>query len=329
MSKGKNTRTVMLGIFIFLALVIFALGLFVLGGQRRAFGKTINIKSVFTNVAGLKKGSNVLFGGVKVGTVRNISLQPGNRVLVEMEIQEEAQKFIPKNAVVKIGSDGMIGSKVLDITEGNLQAGYIQEGNTLPTGQGSSMEDMFALLQANGDNLLEVTGDLKQISRKVLNGEGSVGKLINDPSLANNVQALLNRLHVSANNAEAITRDINTYTAKLEKPGTMTYDVLYDTVIFNRLRSTSRQLTSMANDAQVIVKKLDNTADQLNNTNKPAGMMLNDEKTANDLKEMISNLETGSKKLNETLDALRHNFLLRGSFRKMERERAKDSAADR
>lgn len=325
MTKNQNTRSVVLGIFIIVALIIFALGLFVMGGQQRTFGKTVDVKSVFSNVSGLKKGSNVLFGGVKVGIVQNISLQPGNKVLVEMQIEDEAQKFIPKDAIVILGSDGMIGSKVLEITGGNLQTGYIQDGNTLQTGQGSSMEDMFKLLQANGDNLLQVTGDLKVISRKVLNGEGSVGKLINDPSLANNVQALVNKLHISANNAQTLTKDISAFTAKLQSPGTMTYNVLNDTVIFNRLRSTSKQLDMMANNAQVIVKKLDSTADKLNDTDKPAGMMLNDKQTADDLKSVINNLETGTKKLNETLDALRHNFLLRGSFRKMERERAKDS----
>ncbi len=326
MKTDKNTRTVILGLFIFLALVIFALGLFVLGGQQRTFGKTINVKSVFTNVGGLKKGSNVLFGGVKVGTVKSLSLQPGNKVLVEMQIEDEAQKFIPKNALVSLGSDGLIGSKLLEIEGGNLQAGFIQDGNTMQTGQSSSLEEMFKTLQVNNNNLLEITGDLKQVSRKILNGEGSVGKLINDDALASNVQALVNKLHSSANNAQTLTQDIAAFTAKLEKPGTLTYNVVNDTVIFNRLRSTSRQLDVMANNAQVIVKKLNNTADKLDDTGKPAGMMLNDEQTAKDLKQVIDNLQTGTEKLNETLEALRHNFLLRGSFKKMEKEKAEDSA---
>lgn len=325
MRTNQNTRSVVLGIFIIIALVIFALGLFVMGGQQRAFGKTIHVKSVFTNVAGLKKGSNVLFGGVKVGIVKNISLQPGNKVLVEMQIENTAQKFIPKNAIVRLGSDGLIGNKLLEITDGNLQAGHIQNGNTLQSGHASTLEEMFAMLQLNGNNLLEITGDLKQISRKILNGEGSVGKLINDPALANNVQALVNKLHISANNAQTLTKDISAFTAKLEKPGSLTYNVLNDTVIFSRLRSTSRQLDVMAKDAQVIVNKLDHTAETLNDTNKPAGMMLNDAQTATDLKNVIYNLQTGTQKLNETLDALRHNFLLRGSFKKMEKEKAKDT----
>lgn len=326
MRTNQNTRSVMLGIFIFAALVIFALGLFVMGGEQRSFGKTTNVKSYFGDVGGLKKGSNVLFGGVKVGIVKNISLQPHNKVLVEMQIENDAQKFIPKNAVVTIGSDGMIGSKVLQLSGGDLQNGFIQDGNTLLSGQGSSMEQMFKTLQVNNNNLLEITGDLKQISRKVLNGEGSVGKLLNDPALANNVQALVNKLQVSADNAQTLTKDIVAFTAKLEKPGTMTYNVLNDTVIFNRLRSTSKSLDAMANNAQVIVKKLNATTDKLEDTGKPAGMMLNDEQTAKDLKNVINNLQTGTEKLNQTLDALRHNFLLRGSFRKMEREQSKDSA---
>lgn len=326
MRSGQNTRSVVLGIFIILALIIFALGLFVLGGKQRTFGKTISLKSNFTNVAGLKGGSNVLFGGVKVGIVKKISLLPGNQVQVDMQIENDKQQFIAKDAIVRLGNDGLVGSKILEIVGGNTQTGVVADGTVLKSEQSSSMEELFATLKVNNDNLVEITTDLKQISRKILNGEGSVGKLINDPTLANNVQALLNKLQVSADNAQTLTRDVAAFTEKLEKPGTMTHSMLNDTVIFNRLRSTSRQLDVMANSAQVIVKKLDNTADKLNDTDKPAGMMLNDEKTAKELKSIIDNLQTGTEKLNETLDALRYNFLFRGSFRKMERERAKDSA---
>lgn len=326
MSGGKNTRSVVLGIFIILALIIFALGLFVLGGKQSTFGKTIAVSSVFENVGGLKGGSNVLFGGVKVGIVKEIRLMPGNKVQVEMNIENDKKQFIARDAIVRLGNDGLVGSKLLEIYGGDTKNGIVSDGGILKSEQGSSMEELFATLQVNNKNLVEITTDLKQISRKILNGDGSVGKLINDPSLANNLQALVSKLQISANNAQTLTQDVAAFTAKLDKPGTMTYNVLNDTVIFSRLRSTSRQLDAMANNAQVIVKKLNNTADKLNDTDKPAGMMLNDENTANELKDIINNLQTGTEKLNETLDALRHNFLLRGSFRRMEKEKAKDSS---
>jgi phospholipid/cholesterol/gamma-HCH transport system substrate-binding protein len=318
MNTNKNTRIVALGFFIFVALVIFALGLIVLNGQRGTFGKTIKVKSFFTNVDGLKTGSNVLFDGIKVGIVTNLALQSGN-VLVEMRIEKTAQKFIPENAIVSVGSDGLIGNKVLEISEGNLQTGYIQNGDTLQAGQATSLEMMFKALQTNNNNLLEITENLKQISGKILKGEGSIGKLITDDALVNNMQSLINKLHTSADNAQTLTHDVAAFTAKLENPGTMTYNLIHDTVIFNRLQSTSRRLEEMANNAQLIVKKLDNATNQLNNTDKPAGMMLNDKTTADELKTIINNLQTGTQMLNETLEALRHNFLLRGSFRKMEK----------
>jgi phospholipid/cholesterol/gamma-HCH transport system substrate-binding protein len=321
MNTDKNTRTIILGFFILIALVIFALGLFVLSGRQKTFGKTIHVKSIFTNVNGLKKGSNVLFGGVKVGVVQSLSLQSGNKVLVEMQIENEAQKFIPKDATVSVGSDGLIGNKVLEISEGNLQLGYVQNGDTLSSGQSTSLEEMFKTLQVNNKNLLEITDNLKQISRKVLNGEGLAGKLISDDALVDNVQALLRKLHTSADNAQTLTRDVAAFTAKLEKPGTMTYNLVNDTSIFNRLHAISRRLETMVDNAQKMVTKLDAAADKLQDTDKPAGMILNDKTTADELKKIINSLQTGTEKLNETFEALRYNFFLRGSFKKMDKNK--------
>lgn len=325
MSKGQNTRSVILGAFIIAAIAIFALGLFVLGGKQRAFGKTISVNANFENVAGLKGGSNVLFGGVKVGMVESIALLPGNKVRVVMQIESDKQGFIAKNAMVRLGNDGLVGSKIVEIFGGDNKQGNISDGTVLQSEQGSSMEELFTTLQANNKNLLTITQNLKDISEKIVQGEGTIGKLINDPSIVNNLQGLVNKLHISANNAQTLTKEVAVFTSQLDKPGTMTHDLMSDTVIFKRLRSATQKLDDLANNAQGIVRQLNSSANNLNDTEKPAGMMLNDEKTAADLKEVIMNLQTGTIKLNETLDALRYNFFLKGSFKKMEKAKQEDN----
>lgn len=325
MKKNQHKTSVAVGFFIIMALIVFSLGLYVLGNKQSTFGKTISVTSMFENVTGLKTGSNILLGGVKVGIVKSIKIISGNMIEVTMQIEDDKKSYIPKDAIVRLGNDGFVGNKVLDIYGGHIQHGAVSNGTVLQSERGTSMEQMMNTLQVNNNNLIAITTDLKQISRKILNGEGTLGALINDASLANNLQALINKLHISANNAQKLTSDVAAFTGKLDKPGTMTYNVINDTIVFTRLQSAARQLDAMAGNAQAIVNKLNQTADKLNDTDKPAGMVLNDEKTAAELKKIISNLQSGTEKLNDTFEALRHNFLLRGSFRKMEKERAKDS----
>lgn len=329
MKTNQNTKSVIVGVFIAVGLIIFTLGLFVMGGVKSIFGKTISVQAQFASVGGLKKGSNVLFNGVKVGMVKRIQLLPGNKVLIEMLLEEGKAVLIPADAEVKVGSDGMIGNKLLEMYGGNLQNGHLKNNMTLRTGASSSMEEMFSTLQINNKNLVEITTDLKQIARKVANGEGSVGRLLSDATLANDLQYVVSQLKISTNNANALTHDLVAYTTQLQNPGTLTNNLLRDTVIFERLRSTTRQLNDMADAAQKIVNKLNNTSTQLSNDladpAKPAGMILTDKETANDIKDIIRNLQTGTEKLNQTMNAAQNNFLLRGYFKKKAKETQKDS----
>ncbi len=321
MKNSFHTKAVTVGLFILIGLLIFSAGLIALGGMPNIFGKTIVVQSDFTNVGGLKNGSNVLFNGVKVGVVKHITLSPNGKVRVALAIDTDKKSFIPKDATARLGNDGLVGSKILTIDGGNISNGAITNGTLLKNQAGTSLTDLFSKLQDNSNNLTEITTSLKQIVLRILDGEGSIGRLINDPSLANSMQELVNKLGQSADKAKLITENVAGYTEKLEKPGTLTYNLLHDTLLFNRLHSTFTQLDLAAQKARVVVNKLDAGTDLLQDKNKPAGMLLNDEKTAAELKTILNQLQSGTEKLNETLDALRYNFLLRGGFKKLEKEK--------
>lgn len=327
MKNSYHTKAVITGIFVLLALAIFAGGILALsGGSRNIFGRAIYISTNFENVSGLKKGGNVLYDGVKVGVIKTITLLPGGGVQVVMQIDDTQKAFVPKDATVRLGNDGLVGSKVLEITGGHIKSGAITNGAVLKNGTGASLGDLFSTLQSNNNNLTEITTGVKEIVQRILAGQGTLGKLINDPSLVNDLQGMLTQFQKSAHNANTLTQNLANYTEKLEKPGTMTYNLLNDTVIFNKLRSTSTQLEMMAQQAQAVIGKLNGATDKLNDKDKPAGMFLNDEKTANDLKTTIGQLQTGTEKLNETLDALRHSIFLRRGFKKVEKEQANSQA---
>src|SRR5258708_39375546 len=102
-----------LGMFVVIGISLVVATLFYLGKQKNLFGSVFHIRSVFGNVSGLKIGSNVRLGGINVGTVEGIDLVTDTSVMVEMVVRGEIHKFIKQDASLSIGSEGLMGDKVL------------------------------------------------------------------------------------------------------------------------------------------------------------------------------------------------------------------------
>ena len=327
MRSTKNTRAVVIGIFILVGLIIFMLGVITLSGQRKSFSNVVNLKAIFDNVEGLQAGSNVWLNGVKVGTVKDVRFNEDGRVAVSLGVDEKMKEYIHKDAKAKVGSDGLIGNKIIVLYGGTPSSPTVNDGDVLAVEKIAGMEDMMATFQSNNENLLSITGDFKEISSKLANGQGTIGKLLNDETLSNSMELALANLQRAASNATEISRDVSAYTSQLQKEGTLANDLVTDTVIFNNLRSSVAeidQLSKKANEVMASLQTASNTVNtSLTDKNTPAGAMLQDKETAASLKATIKNLETSTKKLDENMEALQHNFLLRGFFRK--REKAKES----
>jgi phospholipid/cholesterol/gamma-HCH transport system substrate-binding protein len=182
----------------------------------------------------------------------------------------------------------------------------------------------MATFQENNKNLLDITSNFKLISKRVADGEGTVGQLLKDESLMNNLQATVVGLKQASANAQRLTNNISDYAAKLQNKGSLTNDLLTDTVIFNRLRSTVAQLQQVSRTANDITDNFKEVSGRINSPNSPIGVMLNDPQAAANLKTTLSNLQAGTEKLDENMEALQHNFLLRGFFKKKEKAEAKN-----
>src|SRR5258705_6575426 len=131
MKTAQNKRTVIVGIFIFFGLVILVIAVLTMGGRKNAFEKTITLNAVFNDVSGLQKGNNVWFAGMKAGTVKKIKLSGYGRIDVEMKIKKEMIDFIHGDAKIKIGSDGLIGNRIVIIYGGTESAFAVKSGDTL------------------------------------------------------------------------------------------------------------------------------------------------------------------------------------------------------
>jgi len=334
MRSTGNKRAIIVGIFIFLGVAIFIWTVLTLGSQKNTFEKSILVKTYFQNVNGLQKGNNIWFSGVKVGTIENVSLIGNEKVEVDMNIDQKSVPYIHKNAKAKLSTDGLIGNKIIEIYGGSSQSPAISNGDVLNNQELLSTDEMMSTLSKNNDNLLAITANLKIISNKMAEGQGSVGKLLNDETFANELTKTVVTLRNASANLQQLSANVSHYTARLNDSGTLANDLVSDTVIFSKLRSTVGQLQEVANKSSEVINSLQGAANTVNeglkNTNAPAGMLLGDEKTGAALKTTMENLQSASVKLNDDLEAVQHNFLLRGFFKKKAKvEKSKDDTSSK
>ncbi len=316
MSGMNNRKSVILGLFILFGIAIVVVGVLTLGGQKKSFVKSVHINSVFDDVNGLSVGNNIWFNGVKVGTIKSIGFNQAADVMVEMSIEEKVMKYIASDAKVKIGSDGLIGNKIIVIYGGSAGAPRVAANGTLKVETALSTEELMGTLQENNKNLLAITSDFKAISSKLASGQGSIGKLLTDESLYNDLRTTMTGLKRASDNASHLTNDLSGFTAKLNEKGTLANELVTDTTVFASLRSTVAQINEAARKANDVVANFSKASSQLNNAKSPVGTLLYDEAAAGDLKLTLHNLQQGSAKLDENMEALQHNFLLRGFFRR-------------
>jgi phospholipid/cholesterol/gamma-HCH transport system substrate-binding protein len=323
MSTEKNKRTVIVGLFVTIGLLILLVGIFTLGGQQKTFAPSITVQAVFDNVNGLQKGDNVWFSGVKVGIVKSIEFNGNALIRVSMHIERKAQEFIRKDAKAKVGAEGFIGNKLVVIYGGSPEAGAIEGGEHLQVEKTLSTEDMMATLQKNNENLVAITTDFKTVSNRLANGEGTAGALLTDATLYKSLASTASNLQVAARNSQLLSSRIAEYTAQLEKPGSLANGLVHDTVIMSNLQAAVRQINDAANAANAFTANLKTVSDNLHTSDNTLGLLLNDQKTAENMKNIIENLNSGSQKLDEDLEALQHNFLFRGYFKKKARQEEK------
>ena len=316
MNDSPNKRAVWVGLFVFTGLIFFIAGIFMVGNLHDTFKSKMEVISLFDDVNGLKKGNNVWFSGVKIGIVSDIQFHGKSKVLVTMKIETTAQQYIRKDAMVKISSDGFIGNKIMIIYGGTAKSGEVKEADTLEVEKTFSTEEMVNTLQANNKNILAISTDFKTISKKLVEGQGTIGKLLNEDSIYSNINAATASLKISMAKTKELVNSLATFSSGLNKKGSLANELTTDTLVFQSVKTSVLKLQQIADTAKLFITNLKLAG---TNPNTAVGVMLHDEKSGTRLKETIKNLESSSKKLDEDLEAAQHNFLLRGFFKDKEK----------
>ncbi len=193
MEQHTQKFKVRLGLFITGGLILFVLAIFIIGKQKNLFNPVFKLTTTFYNISGLQVGNNIRFSGVNVGTVDNIKIINDSTVRVDMLIRKEVQQFIKTDCEVVIGSEGLIGDRLLIITQGSSGEQMVKSGQELYSTEPVETDAILASLQVTAGNAEIISGQLAEIMINVNSGNGTLGRLIRDSTIAANFdQTMLN-----------------------------------------------------------------------------------------------------------------------------------------
>ena len=198
-----------LGMFVIIGLVLFVGTIYFVGKQKNLFGSTFHLKSQFKTVSGLKEGNNVRFSGINVGTVHGIELITDTSVMVDLVIKKNVQQFIKTDAVAGIGSDGLMGDKVLTISPGSSSKSAVKNDDIILSKSAVEMSDIMSSLKTSVDNAGIITAQLAQVTYKINNGNGALSKLISDEGFSNSIKGTLTNLQSSTREFSQFTTNLN------------------------------------------------------------------------------------------------------------------------
>lgn len=320
----KQTK---LGIFVLVGLVLFIIVLALIGRQQNIFERTFKLQVRVTNVEGLQKGSNVWFSGVKIGIVQDVIIESTESVLLELKVGRKLQSFIKKDATAKIGSDGLLGNKIVVISGGTEGSPSVEENDLIGASEGMNTDDLMATLSVTNENLAAITTDVKSMLKDIQGGKGSLGGLIQDSLIYRDLKASIASAVSASRNTARATEGLTQIVSKVNAGEGMVGSLLNDTSYEARLDRTLVDVGKTAEEAAKTAEQLSRVSQDLQSImtaledpNAPAGMLLKDSTFAQTLQESMENLKNSSAELDRTLEAAQESFFLRKRLFKKNKE---------
>ncbi|GAB3719819.1 MlaD family protein [Flavobacterium koreense] len=314
MEKSTNQK-IKLGIFVIIGSLFFIIAIYFIGNKKDMFNETIQISAVFKNVNGLQHGNNVRFSGINVGTVKKIIIVNDSLIKVDMLIEEDIASHIKKDAMASIGSDGLVGNMIVNIIPGKKSNEMVKDGDVILSENKASTDEILKTINSTSENAKLITDNLVKITNQINSKKGTIGMLINDTVMSDDLKQTIYNLKVTTQSTSKSMANLNKIINDLNNKDNVV-GALKDTV-------TGRKI-------KMIIVNLEKSSEQINKTitNLKEGKgalnyLSNDPKLVKQIDSTMTNINQASGRLNENLEALKHNFFFRGYFKKQEKAKAK------
>ena len=315
MEEDETKQRIKLGAFVVGGVLLFLIAVIVIGSASNFFSRTFVASAVFKNVEGLKEGDKVWLSGVQIGTVKTVRIVTIGEVVVSLSLKEKQNEFIRKNATASIGSDGLIGNKIVVVQPGNSPE-IIQDGDTINAVSPADTQELINIAKEVGENTRSITLDLKTISSKINKGQGIIGELLNEGAFSKELRLTVHNLKATGENTAKASAELSSLVYEMKHGKGLLPALISDTSFKSVFAQMLVNVKKVSNNAEAMSKSLESVTAKMNNRDNAVGVLLADTLFAHKLQKTMKNTESASYKLDENMEALKHNFLTRGYFRK-------------
>lgn len=314
--------------FVIAGIVFLILTLYMIGKNRNLLGATFTIRAMVNNVNGLVPGNNVRFKGIDVGTVKSIAVENDSAIIIAMVIDEKMRPYLKKNAIASIGTDGLMGNKLININSQPGPADPLGPGDIIQSRKPVETDEMLRTLNTTNDNIEKITHNLYEITVK-LNSSQSLWSLLSDTILTQDLKVAVREFKKAGSNTAMLTDNARSLVNKLDNGDGLANKLFTDTTLSRQLSLSIHEIREASSKTSAIMQGLQHVVDEMQHGGGTAGLILSDTLLRQKLFRSASSVEQGTDRFNQNMEAMKHNFLFRGYFKKLEKEQRKNAKAQK
>ena len=325
--ENRTVNNIKLGAFVLGGLLFLVVLLYMIGANRSLFGATYVLKARFENVQGLVAGNNVRFSGIQAGTVKNITILNDTVIEVSMIIDKKMLLIIRNNALVSIGTDCLVGNKVVNIVPSKVSAPLAKAEDILQVKRAVSPDEMLQTLYTTNNDIAVIAANLKMTVQRI-NSSSALWTLLSDPNIPKDLQLSVAHIRDATSKAGAIVDNLDKMVVDVKGGKGLLGKLMSDESIAKNLEAAVvkinrvlAQADSLAGEVRGVVMdiRLDAT-----NGKGPLHALLRDSLMAASLTNSLDNIQQGTDGFNQNMEAVKHSFLLRGYYKKLKKQQQKN-----
>ncbi len=352
----RNTKhnNIKLGLFVGLGALIFILSIYYIGSQSNIFGRNFTVSGVFNDISGLKVGNDVRFSGINIGTVSKVEIINDSLVRVDLSVQNDVRKFIRKDSKMEIGSEGLMGNKIVNIYSGSSHEEIIKNGDYLGTIEVVNIDNIIKQINTSSQNTTKITKNLAEITDKINRGEGIFGKIFADEDFSKNLSSiatntanltenfatitdkinhekgtigmllsdtsLANEVERAGINLRTSTENLVAITDQVRKGQGLFGEIFTDTTFTSSLSKSGRNLAYTTDKTKKIADNLEKLTIQVNEGQGLITKLLFDTAFADSVEITMSSINKSASEIEEAATVIKRNWLLR-LFSKKEKKK--------
>lgn len=265
------------------------------------------------------------YSGVNVGNVSKIEMKAEGKIRVEMSVNEPAARFIKKDAIASIASDGLVGSMVVNLVPGeDKTATKVVYGDQIQIKTKITVDEILETFSKTNESAALITSDLAIITHQVVGGKGALGAILSDSSLEYDLRKSVAALKQTPEGTNRAMAQVNAIIGKINYDQSAVAVLLSDPKSRQQIQSVFANLEKSSNDINNVSKNLEDYVAEIKAGKGSLNYITKDESLKKNIDSTVVNVKEATDKLNQNMEALKHNFLFRGYFRKLEKQKAKD-----